>query len=73
MSMMRSDSQLGWVPAIPLPFSYKGWRTLWRWRPQCLHCKGQPIFKSDAEWEQHYVLNHIEPPNPVERGGEGER
>ena len=57
------DPQLGWVPAIPLPFYYKGWRTLFRYRPACYRCTGgEPplIFKDKSEWEAHYVLTHLE-------------
>ena len=61
------DPELGWMPAIPLPFSYRGWRTLWRWRPQCTKCEGMPIFANDQEWKEHYVLTHIAPTEDHER------
>lgn len=51
------DSQLGWVPAIPEPFWYRGWRTLWRWRPQCVGC--DVIFPDRDSWRRHYALYHI--------------
>lgn len=38
MSVSSSDPQLGWIPAIPEPFWYKSWRTLFRWKPQCVEC-----------------------------------
>ena len=63
---LQLDPQLGWVPAIPLPFYYRGWRTLWRWRPQCVECEQMPIFNNVAEWETHYVLTHI---TPIENHG----
>ena len=56
------DPQLGWVPAIPEPFWYKGWRTFFRYRPACYQCtNGEPplIFKNRAEWDSHYVLTHL--------------
>ena len=55
------DLQLGWVPAIPLPFTYRGWRTLFRDRPACYRCSDKPLlFKNRTEWEAHYVLTHLE-------------
>lgn len=61
------DPELGWVPAIPEPFWYRGWRTLFRYRPSCYQCKHdtffgeQPtIFATRKEWDTHYVLNHLE-------------
>lgn len=57
------DPVLGWVPAIPEPFWYKGWRTWFRYRPACYRCTGtEPplIFKTRAEYDAHYVLTHLE-------------
>lgn len=57
------DPELGWVPAIPEPFWYRGWRTLFRYRPACYQCKKgeQPtIFKTRHEWQTHYVLSHLQ-------------
>lgn len=52
------NPRLGWVPAIPLPFMYRGWRTLFRSRPQCVFCETKPIFKTRQEWETHYTRHH---------------
>lgn len=59
--VLQMDRQLGWVPAIPEPFWYRGWRTFFRWRPQCVECYAHPIFANRADWERHYVLTHMEP------------
>jgi hypothetical protein len=64
----RLDYELGWVPAIPEPFWYRGWRTLFRYRPSCYQCMRygffgdeQPtVFPTRKEWEAHYALNHLE-------------
>lgn len=59
-----------WEPAIPEPFWYRSWRTLWRWRPGCADCTGlrtgKPwtakdavLFKSRAEWQAHYRRAHL--------------
>lgn len=61
------DPQLGWVPAIPEPFWYRGWRTLFRYRPACYRCASvsmiwgtKPlIFRWEEQWNQHYVLTHL--------------
>lgn len=55
----QEDPQLGLMPVIPLPYWFRRLRTLWRWRPGCLECK--LIFKTEAEWQTHYVLTHIAP------------
>jgi hypothetical protein len=55
------DPELGWVPAVPEPFWYKGWRSWFRWRPQCVEC--DIIFATKREWVEHYVLKHIGPFN----------
>lgn len=44
------------VPSIPVPFWYRGWRTLFRWRPGCYQCK--IIFKTEEEYGDHYVRCH---------------
>lgn len=51
------DSNLGWMPAIPEPFWYRGWRSLWQWKPMCPACNIR--FKDKEEWKSHYALNHI--------------
>jgi hypothetical protein len=56
---LKLDPQLGWMPAIPLPYYYRGWRTFWMVRPMCWEC--QIIFKNELIYEGHYALNHIEP------------
>lgn len=58
MPTSRFDHELRYVPAIPLPFWYRGWRSLWRWRPSCYQCK--LIFKTEKEFDAHYVLHHLE-------------
>lgn len=55
------DKQLGWVPAIPLPFYVQRWS--WRkfrfvWKAACYQCKIE--FKEESEWPTHYVLKHLE-------------
>lgn len=55
------DPQLGYVPAIPEPFWYRGWRTFFRFRPACYACGGPLLLKDRREWEAHYALNHIAP------------
>jgi hypothetical protein len=56
------DPQLGWVPAIPEPFWYRGWRTLFCYRPACYQCAGKKplLFKNRKEWDAHYVLSHLQ-------------
>lgn len=54
------DPQLGWMPAIPLPFYNQHWS--WRkfrlvWVPYCIQHNRE--FTSDQEWQNHYVLEHI--------------
>ena len=57
------DPQLGWVPAIPEPFWYRSWRTLFRYRPACYKCShgAEPplLFKNRKAWDEHYVLTHL--------------
>lgn len=59
------DPQLGWVPAIPEPFWYLGWRSWFTWKPQCIECSQRldrtVLFKDRKAWDAHYVLNHIQP------------
>ncbi len=58
------DPVLGWVPAIPVPFWYKSWRTWFRYRPACYRCTHgeEPplLFKNRKAWDAHYVLTHLE-------------
>lgn len=65
------DPELGWVPAIPEPFWYRGWLTLFRERPACYRCQrvflfnilngSQPtVFGTREEWNRHYVLTHLQ-------------
>lgn len=53
------DPVLGYMPAIPEPFWVSSWRTLFRFRPECVEC-GQ-MFKSRDSYRTHYVLSHIQP------------
>jgi hypothetical protein len=53
------DPEHGWVPAIPEPFWYKGWRTLFRYRPSCYQCGNPLLFKTRREWEAHYRMSHL--------------
>jgi hypothetical protein len=53
----------GYEPAIPEPFWYRSWRTWFRDRPACYQCavNGEPLlFKNRQEWDNHYVLTHLE-------------
>ena len=73
---LRYDAELGYVPAIPEPFWYRGWRTLFRERPQCLQC--DEIFANRSDWDKHYVLIHCgaraaltnDPPPSEQEGGQ---
>ncbi len=56
--MYQFDPELGYVPAIPEPFWERSWRTWFRWKPYCGECR--LLLKTRAEWDTHYVLNHIE-------------
>jgi hypothetical protein len=59
MNVSTWDQTLGgYVPLVPEPFWYRGWRTLFRWRPQCVRCN--IIFSTRQEWDAHYVLAHLE-------------
>jgi hypothetical protein len=53
------DPVLGYVPSIPEPFWYSGWRTLFRYRPACYQCGSPMLFKTRLEWDGHYVLTHL--------------
>jgi hypothetical protein len=55
---MVRDPELGLVPAIPEPYWYWGWRTLFRFRPECLRCN--KLFKTRRDWDIHYVLTHLQ-------------
>lgn len=57
--MSVHDPQLGYVPAIPEPFWYSSWRTLFRMRPACYQCGNPMVFKTRGDYEAHYVLNHM--------------
>lgn len=56
MNVYTQSEDGRWVPAIPEPFWFKSWRTLWFWRPGCYQC--QIIFKTREEWNEHYVKHH---------------
>lgn len=58
--MQSFDKQLGYVPAIPEPFWYKSWCTLFRYKPACYQCGKPMLFKTIEEWERHYVLTHLQ-------------
>ena len=53
----RLDPLLGWMPAIPIPFWYRGWRTLFRERPSCYECR--IIFKNEAAYNVHWLDKHL--------------
>lgn len=59
MEAYEYDPELGYMPAVPEPFWYCGWRTLFRWRPSCAECRTR--FKTKSYYRLHYVLNHIAP------------
>jgi len=42
--------------AVPDPYWYKGWRTLWFWRPGCHQCR--TIYKNIDLYRNHYIMNH---------------
>lgn len=61
-------SQPGPIPPIPEPFWHRSWRTLWRWRPECLHTwrmrDGSTVtrlrrFKTRDEYERHWLAWHV--------------
>jgi len=52
-----SVSQPGPLSPVPEPFWHRSWRTLWRWRPECIeHGKR---FASRDEFDLHYRLRHL--------------
>lgn len=57
------DPELGWVPAISEPFWYRGWLSLFRYRPACYTCGKPMLFATRKEWDAHYVLTHLEKDN----------
>ncbi len=60
MAEYSLDPQSGYVPAIPEPFWYRGWRSWFRFVPACYQCGRPLLFENLAEWDSHYVLNHLE-------------
>jgi hypothetical protein len=62
--------ELGYQPAIPEPFWYKSWRTWFRYTASCYDraCTRKSFFgetlpmffKTKQEWDNHYVLTHME-------------
>ena len=55
----RFDEQLGYVPAIPLPFYGRmKWWKLWQ-RFSCPQC--DTGWWREADYERHYVFTHIPP------------
>lgn len=55
------DPHLGYVPAIPEPFWYRGWRSWFQFAPACYACGNPLLLKDRRDWEAHYALNHIAP------------
>ena len=53
---LRYDPQLGYVPAVPEPYWVRHW-LFWS-RPSCYACRIK--FRSRQEWENHYVLRHLQ-------------
>lgn len=60
LSCYKFDPELGYVPAIPEPFWYSGWRTWFRYRPACYRCGNPLLFANRPEWETHYALHHLQ-------------
>jgi len=60
MEDMQFDPDLGYMPAIPEPFWYRGWRTFFRFKPACYRCGNPMLFKDRMAYSIHYALNHIE-------------
>jgi hypothetical protein len=54
------DENLGYMPAIPLPFYEQSWFGL-RKRYMCVRCGAK--FKHSGEYECHYALTHIKQVN----------
>jgi len=56
------DPDLGYVPAIPLPFYC--WQ-FWKWQKVRCQCGAEFVSRSLGlkvpEYETHYALNHIDP------------
>jgi hypothetical protein len=62
MPTSQHDPQLGYMPAIPEPFWFRGWRTWFRYRPACYRCAegGKPkLFADLGAYRLHYVLKHM--------------
>jgi len=59
MGLLQYDPVLGWMPGIPEPFWYRGWRSFFRLRPACYHCGNPRVFRNRHEYEIHYALTHI--------------
>jgi hypothetical protein len=53
------DKDGRYIPAIPEPFWYMGWRTLFRWKPQCCGT----LFNTREAYDEHYVIQHMEQEN----------
>jgi hypothetical protein len=52
----KLDPQLGYMPAIPIPFWVRHW-LFWS-RPSCYPCRIK--FRTIQEYECHYVFNHLD-------------
>lgn len=54
-----------WTQGIPLPFYTTKGLPFWKrfneknWLPQCVFCRAQPIFKTEAEYREHYKAEHL--------------
>jgi hypothetical protein len=55
------DPQLGYMPAVPLPFYC--WQ-FWKWQKVRCHCGKEFVTRDKSlcpiEYERHYVLTHVD-------------